>query len=147
MQDRGVPWEPDFYKPKDTVVFEFPIGAPDTVVREDVTAIGHLEFWLKVQRHWCEHKPSVTINVEEHEWPTVGGWVWDHFDEVTGVSFLPYDGGTYKQAPYEAIDENKYNELVAKMPAVDFDELVEVDDNVEGVQTLACTGGQCEVNF
>jgi ribonucleoside-diphosphate reductase alpha chain len=101
---------------------------------------------MQYQRHWCEHKPSVTISVKEDEWLDVGAWVWRNFDEVSGVSFLPHDGGTYRQAPYEDCNEPQYNELLAKMPQViDWDTLSEADDNVEGAQTLACVAGHCEI--
>ena len=117
-----------------------------SVTREDVTAVDHLELWLKYQEHWCEHKPSVTINVKEEEWPRVGAWVYDHFNELSGVSFLPYDGGTYRQAPYETITKEQYEEAIKKIPTtMDWDNLIEVDDNVEGAQTLACTAGGCEI--
>jgi ribonucleoside-diphosphate reductase alpha chain len=145
--DAGVPNEPDVTKPHSTTVFSFPMNLPETsITRESVSAIDHLELWLKYQRHWCEHKPSVTINVTEAEWPRVGAWVYDHFDEMSGVSFLPYDGGTYRQAPYETINEADYKNLNKSIPTtVDWDALVEAVDNVEGVQTLACTAGGCEI--
>lgn len=143
----GVPNEPDVTKPHSTTVFTFPMKLPEgSVVREEVDAIKHLELWLKYQRHWCEHKPSVTINVKEDEWPRVGAWVYDHFDEMSGVSFLPYDGGTYRQAPYETITKEEYENSIINIPtSVDWDALIENDDNVEGVQTLACTAGNCEI--
>ena len=143
----GIPNEPDVTKPDSTMVFTFPKKAPeDATMRGNVSAIDHLELWLKYQRHWCEHKPSVTISVKEEEWPTVGAWVWDHFDEMSGVSFLPYDGGTYRQAPYETVTKEQYEELLSKMPTnIDWSQLVEREDNVEGVQTLACVAGGCEI--
>lgn len=145
--DAGVPHEPDVTKPHSTTVFTFPMKLPETsITREKVSAIDHLELWLKYQRHWCEHKPSVTINVTEAEWPRVGAWVYDHFDEMSGVSFLPYDGGTYRQAPYETITKKEYEKTIINIPTtVDWDSLVEMDDNVEGAQTLACTAGNCEI--
>ena len=143
----GVPSEPDVMKPNNTTVFSFPQKAPNRcVLRNDMTAIEQLEVWLKYARYWCEHKPSVTISVKEHEWPSVGSWVWKYFDEISGVSFLPHDGGTYKQAPYEECTEQQYNDLLSKMPInIDWDSLKEVDDNVEGAQMLACSGGVCEI--
>jgi ribonucleoside-diphosphate reductase alpha chain len=146
--DSGVPSEPDVTKPHSTTVFTFPMKLPETsITRENVSAIDHLELWLKYQRHWCEHKPSVTINVKEEEWPRVGAWVYDHFDEMSGVSFLPYDGGAYRQAPYETITEEDYNAAIINIPTdVDWDILVEMHDNVEGAQTLACSAaGGCEI--
>jgi ribonucleoside-diphosphate reductase alpha chain len=140
----GVPNEPCVMKPNDTVVFSFPQKS-EGVNRKDITAIEHLELWLKYQRHWCEHKPSVTISVKEDEWMEVGAWVYKNFDECTGISFLPEDGGTYRQAPYEDITEEEYNKLVAEMPEINWDNFAEFDDNVEGVQMLACTGGQCSI--
>jgi len=143
----GIPAEPDVMKPDSTTVFSFPKKAPEgALVRSDLTAMQHLKLWLMFQRHWCEHKPSVTISVMEHEWPEVGAWVWKHFDEISGVSFLPYDGGSYRQAPYETCGEGVYTKALAAMPKdIDWDNLVEVDDNVEGTQTLACTAGGCEI--
>ena len=145
LVEQGIPSEDCVYKPTQTTVFSFPQKAPDGLTREDVTPIDHLELWLTYQREWCEHKPSVTISVEEKDWPSVGAWVWDHFDEISGVSFLPYDGGTYRQAPYEEINENQYNELKSKIPNIDWTKFIEVTDNVEGAQMLACVSGICEI--
>ena len=105
-----------------------------------------MNLWLVYQQHYCEHKPSVTISVSEREWPAVGAFVWDHFDEMSGVSFLPYDGGNYKQAPYEDCTQAEFEALSAKMPkSIDWDAIVEMEDNVEGTQMLACTAGGCEI--
>lgn len=146
MIDAGVHNEPCVMKPDQTVVFSFPKKAPDgALLREDLTAIEHLKLWLIFQRHWCEHKPSVTISVMEHEWMEVGAFVWKHFDEMSGVSFLPYDGGSYKQAPYEECTQDVYEELNAITPETINWNLKEVDDNVEGTQMLACVAGVCEI--
>lgn len=147
MIECGIPHEPDVSKPDSTTVFTFPIKAPEgALTRKDVDALTHLKLWLVFQRHWCEHKPSVTISVTEKEWPEIGAFVWKHFNEMSGVSFLPYDGGSYRQAPYEECTEEQYKELLAKLPQnIEWDSVVEVDDNVEGVQTLACTSGVCEI--
>lgn len=142
---QGIPNEECVYKPTQTVVFSFPQKAPDGLTRDDVTPIKHLELWLTYQRFWCEHKPSVTISVEEKDWPSVGAWTWENFSEISGVSYLPYDGGTYRQAPYEECTEEEYNELKAKIPTINWSELKEVTDNVEGAQMLACSAGSCEV--
>lgn len=146
MIDAGVHNEPCVMKPDQTVVFSFPKKAPDgALLREDLTAIEHLKLWLTFQRHWCEHKPSVTISVMEHEWMEVGAFVWEHFDEMSGVSFLPYDGGSYKQAPYEECTQDVYEKLNAITPSTITWNLKEVDDNVEGTQMLACVAGVCEI--
>ena len=142
---QGVPAEDCVYKPAQTTVFSFPQKAPDGLTRAEVSPIEHLELWLTYQRHWCEHKPSVTISVEEKDWPSVGAWTWEHFDEISGVSYLPYDGGTYRQAPYEECTEDEYNALKAKMPTIDWSGLKENTDNVEGAQQLACVAGVCEI--
>lgn len=142
---QGVPNEECVYKPTQTVVFSFPQKAPDGLTRNDVTPIKHLELWLTYQRFWCEHKPSVTISVEEKDWPSVGAWTWENFSEISGVSYLPYDGGTYRQAPYEECTEEEYNELKAKIPTIDWTQLKENTDNVEGAQMLACSAGSCEI--
>ena len=147
MMEQGIPFEDCVMRPESTTIFSFPKKAPhNALLREDLTAVQHLDLWMMYQQHWCEHKPSVTISVNEDEWVEVGAWVWKNFDDVSGVSFLPYDGGTYKQAPYEECSEEEYKELLHKMPQeIDWDSLIEVDDNVEGAQQLACTAGACEI--
>ena len=145
LVNQGVPAEDCVYKPTQTTVFSFPQRAPDGLTRADVTPISHLSLWLTYQRHWCEHKPSVTISVEEKDWPAVGAWTWEHFGEISGVSYLPYDGGTYRQAPYEECTEEEYLALKAKMPAIKWTDFQEVTDNVEGAQMLACVAGVCEI--
>lgn len=149
LKSQGFPSEPCVMKPDSTTVFSFPQKVGNgAVLREDLSAIEHLDLWLVFQRHWCEHKPSVTISVKEDEWPKVGAWTWEHFDEVTGVSYLPYDGGTYRQAPYEEITHLEYENLMDAMPkGIDWDKFIEGTDNVEGAQTLACTAGACEIAF
>lgn len=147
MAENGIPNEPDVTKPGHTTVFTFPKKAPEgALLREGLTAIQHLKLWLVFQRHYCEHKPSVTVSVTEKEWPEVGAFVWQHFDEMSGVSFLPFDGGTYRQAPYEECTEEEYLKMLATLPTdLDWDSITEIDDNVEGAQTLACTAGGCEI--
>lgn len=147
MIEKGIPNEPDVTKPGSTTVFTFPKKAPiGALLRKDLSAIQHLKLWLVFQRHYCEHKPSVTISVTEKEWPAVGAFVWEHFDEMSGVSFLPYDGGSYRQAPYEDCTEKQYLELLAKLPHdLEWDSIIEIEDNVEGAQLLACTAGGCEI--
>lgn len=143
----GVKNEPCVVKPDDTVIFSFPKKAPESaVLREDLTAVEHLNLWLIYQRHYCEHKPSITISVKEHEWLDVAAWVYKNWDEMTGVSFLPYDGGSYRQAPYQEITEEEYNKLVEETPKeLNWDDLKEFDDNVEGAQMLSCSAGYCEI--
>ena len=143
--EQGVPYEPCVYKPDQTIVFSFPQKAPAGITRADVTPQSHLALWLTYQRYWCEHKPSVTISVEEKDWPSVGAWTWENFDEISGVSYLPYDGGTYRQAPYEECTKEEYEELKAKQPKIDWEAFIENTDNVEGAQQLACTAGACEI--
>jgi len=147
LTDAGIPTEDCVMRPDSTAVFSFPQKAPAGArTRDALTAIEHLDLWLMYQRHWCEHKPSVTISVKENEWMDVGAWVWRNFDEISGVSFLPYDGGSYRQAPYEECTKEEYEALLAKMPKnIDWNILKEDDDNVEGAQTLACVAGHCEI--
>lgn len=147
LKSQGFPAEPCVMKPDSTTVFSFPMRVEKgAVLREDLNAIKHLRLWLLFQRHYCEHKPSVTISVNENEWPEVGAWVWNNFDEITGVSFLPMDGGTYRQAPYESMTEFEYHDMVTKMPlGIDWDSFIERTDNVEGAQQLACVAGVCEI--
>lgn len=149
MKSVGIPHEPERDRPDDTTVFEFPMKAPaDAPKNEDISAIQHLEMWLKFQNNWCEHKPSITIMVRNHEWPSVGAWVWEHFDQVSGIAFLPYDDSSYQQAPYEAITQQDYEDRVAKMPqGIDWKELAifEEGDQTVSSQTPACVGGSCEI--
>jgi ribonucleoside-triphosphate reductase len=146
---QGIPAEPDVMKPDSTTVFSFPMQSPSgAVTRTGMTAIEQLDLWLLYQRHWCEHKPSVTISVKEHEWMDVGSWVYENFDEVSGISFLPFSEHTYQQAPYQDIDKDKYTELFARMPdTVDWSLLPEFEkeDNTSGGRELACSAGVCEV--
>jgi len=146
--ESGVPHEPDITKPDTTTVFSFPIASPPTsVMVEDRSAVEQLELWLLYQRYWCEHKPSCTIYVKDDEWLAVGSWVYKHFDEVSGVSFLPYSSHTYKQAPYQKITAEEYEEAAAVMPNIDWSRLSEIEseDHTRGTQELACTGGVCEL--
>lgn len=149
LKAEGVYSEPDLYSRETTTVFYFPIKSPDgSITRENQTAIEALDLWLHLQEHWCEHKPSATISVKEDEWMEVGAWVYKNFDTLSGVSFLPYDGGSYKQAPYQEIDETTYNEWLNKTPSVlDWSKLpdFEKNDTTTGSQELACTGGVCEI--
>lgn len=149
LTDAGVPCEPDQMSPGSTSIFSFPIKVPEgSVTREQMTAIDQLELWKLLQDHWCEHKPSCTVYVRDDEWMKVGSWVYEHFDELSGVSFLPYDNGTYKQAPYTEVDSATYDKAKALMPAsIDWSGLAayETEDNTTGSQELACTGGVCEV--
>ena len=146
---QGIPSEPDVMKPDSTTVFSFPMKSPkNAVTRTGMSAIEQLELWLTYQRHWCEHKPSVTISVKEHEWMAVGAWVYKHFDEVSGISFLPFSEHTYQQAPYQDIDADTYKELASKMPKnVDWSLLreFEKEDTTSGGRELACTAGVCEI--
>ena len=145
----GVPCEPDAMSPTATSIFSFPIETPEgSVRRDDMSAIDQLELWKLLQDHWCEHKPSCTVYVRDDEWMKVGSWVYEHFDELSGVSFLPYDNGTYKQAPYTEITEEEYNVAKAAMPeSIDWARLAdyETEDSTTGSQELACTGGVCEI--
>ena len=143
----GVPNEPDVMKPDNTTVFSFPVKAPDDcVTRDDMTAVEHLELWKTYQEHWCEHKPSITVSVKDDEWPQVGSWVWNNFDAISGISFLPYDGGTYKQAPYTECDKETYEAAIEIMPAeINWDDMIEDSDETTGTQELACSAGSCEI--
>ena len=150
MVDAGFPVEDDVMNPSHTSVFSFPMKVnKDSVFRTDMSAIEQLELWLTYQKHWCEHKPSVTISVKEHEWLEVGAWVYENFDYMSGVSFLPFSEHTYKQAPYQDCDEKLYKDTLTKMPKiVDWSKLGEYEktDMTIGSQELACTAaGGCEI--
>ena len=149
MKDMGVPAEPCVMKPETTSVFSFPVKAPkNAVVTAHLSAIDQLQMWLAYQRNWCEHKPSVTINVKKDEWFEVGAFVYQHFDEMSGVSFLPYNEHTYQQAPYQECGKSDYEQLLSLMPKkIDWSKLSEYEkeDTTKSSQTYACTGEVCEV--
>jgi len=156
MAAQGFPWEwnladrdPDTGELRqNTMVFSFPVESPkDSVFRNDRSAIEQLELWLTYQRYWAEHKPSITVYVKDEEWMDVGAWVWRHFDELSGVSFLPYDGGSYQQAPYQEITEQEFKRFSEGFPEARWEELgnFENTDMTLGSQELACTGGSCEI--
>jgi len=150
LKEVGIPVEDDVMKPNETYVFSFPVKAPEgAIVRNDLTAIEHLNIWLVYQRAWCEHKPSITVSVKEDEWMEVGAWVYKNFDEVSGISFLPHSDHSYKQAPYQEVTKEEYESLVAKMPKeIRWEDLsfYETEDGTSGIQTLACTSdGNCEI--
>jgi ribonucleoside-diphosphate reductase alpha chain len=149
MVDEGVPAEPEVFHPDSTMVFSFPVKSPEyAVTRNDMSALEQLELWKTYAVNWCEHKPSVTISVRDEEWLEVGAWVYKNFDLCSGISFLPHSDHTYQQAPYQDCDEETYQELLGRMPKmIDWNRLgeYEAEDNTAGSQTLACTGGVCEV--
>ena len=147
LKNQGISWEPSVMKPDTETIFSFVVKSPvGAVMRDDRTAVQQLEHWLMFQRHWCEHKPSVTIYVKDHEWLEVGAWVYKHFDEVCGVSFLPHDNGSYRQAPFQEITKEEYTEFLAKYPGtIDWDQFIELDDQTEGSQEMACVAGLCAI--
>ncbi len=149
MKDQGIPNAPCVMKPDSTTVFSFPMRSPrKAVTRNDMTAIEQLETWLTYQRHWCEHKPSVTVTVRSNEWMEVGAFVYKHFDEMSGVSFLPHSDHTYQQAPYQDCTKDDYNKLSKIMPkSIDWSRLSEYEqeDNTVAMQTMACSGDVCEI--
>ena len=149
MKDQGIPHEPCVFKGDTTTVFSFPQKSPNkAVTRDDMSAIEQLEMWLAYQRNWCEHKPSVTISVRDSEWLDVGAFVYKHFDEMSGVSFLPHSDHTYQQAPYQDCSEREYKELSKLMPkSIDWSQLSEYEqeDNTVAMQTMACSGDSCEI--
>ena len=150
LKEVGIPVEDDVMKPNDTYVFSFPVKAPEgAIVRNDLTAIDHLNIWLVYQRAWCEHKPSITVSVKEDEWMEVGAWVYKNFDEVSGISFLPHSEHSYKQAPYQEVSKEEYEMLVSKMPKnIRWEDLsfYETEDGTSPSATLACSSdGNCEL--
>jgi ribonucleoside-triphosphate reductase len=149
MIAQGIPNEPDVMKPDGTTVFSFPTKSPDgAIVTSDMSAIQQLEMWLTYQRHWCEHKPSVTISIRPDEWFDVGAFVYKHFDEMSGVSFLPFSEHTYQQAPYQEITKEAYDAALELMPkSIDWSKLseYETEDHTKGSSTFACVGGTCEI--
>lgn len=148
LKEAGVPNEPCISNPENTTIFSFPIKTPDsTVLRDDITSIEHLEHWLLYRQYWAEHTVSITADIRDDEWLDVAAWVWKNLDEITGISFLPYSNHVYRQAPYQPLDKEDYDKLVAKMPDIDWNELktYEKYDTTTGAQELACSGGACEI--
>ena len=151
LMDTGIPCEDAVgdVESKNTAVFSFPIVAPEgSVLNDDLNPIRHLDLWLTYQKHWCEHKPSITITVREHEWLEVAAWVYKNFEYMSGVSFFPHSDAMYTQAPYESIDEDAYDKLVLSMPHnIDFGKLSEYEkeDGTKGTQEFSCVGDVCEV--
>ena len=149
MVDQGVYHEDDITKPEHTLVFYFPMKSPDTsLTRVDLSAAEHLEIWKEYQNKWCEHKPSATISVKESEWISTGSWVWDNFDAISGVSFLPFADHSYQQAPYQEITKKEYTSWLKKTTNnVDWSKLsdYEKEDMTENTKELACSAGSCEI--
>jgi len=147
MEAQGVPVEPDVTKPEYTKVFSFPVAAPTgSVIRHDISAITQLEHYLRFAKYWCEHNPSITVYVRESEWLDVGAWVYKHFNDIGGVSFLPYSEHTYRQAPYQECSADEYDAAVRKMPAnIPWSTFVEMEDQTTGSQEIACLAGHCEI--
>jgi len=149
LKDAGIPNEPDIMKPDHVTVFYFPVKAPkNSITTDQISAIDHLEMWKTYRNNWTEHNPSVTINVHEDEWMRVGAWVYDNFDSVGGISFLPASDHSYKQAPYQSVTKEEYDRVVSEMPsAIDWSvlSLYETVDGTTGSQELSCTAGACEI--
>ena len=146
--DQGVAHEPDVTKPESTYVFSFPMKSPvGATTTKEVNAIDQLELYLIYNKYWSEHNISITAYLQEHEWLKVGAWVYDHFNEINGISFLPYSDHVYRQAPYQPISKEKYDELTANVIPVDWSKfsVKEHDDNTAGIKEYACTGGACEI--
>lgn len=149
MMDMKFPHEPCVMKPDTTMVFSFPVRSPGSITRNDITAIEHLEIWLTFQRHWAEHKPSITITVKENEWMEVGAWVYRNFDEISGISFLPHSDHSYRQAPYQECSLEDCSALEQVLPtSVEWSKTLvsyEKEDSTAGTQTFACSGDKCEL--
>jgi ribonucleoside-diphosphate reductase alpha chain len=151
MKDMGIPCNPETGQTEEdasTWVLEFPVKAPEgCITRKDVTAMDQLKHYKNLQHNWCEHNASMTVYVREDEWFEVGNWVYQNWDIVNGVSFLPYDGGHYKLAPYEEIDVHTYERLIKTLPLIDYNMLskYELEDNTQGKQEIACSGDKCDI--
>ena len=144
----GFPNEPDVTKPDHTSVFSFPMtSSPTAKMRDDLSAIEMMELCLSYQRFWCEHKASITVTVKEEEWMEVGSWVYDNFNLMSGMSFLPHSDHGYAQAPYQECGGEAHDKLLKKMPSVDWSELAnyEAEDYTTASQELACVGNSCEI--
>ena len=145
----GVKSEPDVTKPNDVEVYYFPLKSPkDSIYRNDLTAVQQLELYLTYKTHWTEHNPSITVYVREHEWLEVAAWVYKNFDNIGGVSFLPFSDHIYAQAPYNEVTKEEYEKLLAASPKeLDWSLLSELEkeDRTESAKELACTAGVCEI--
>jgi len=149
MKNKGFPNEPDITKPNHTTVFSFPMKSPKgAVCRNEMTAWKQLSLWHTYAKHWCEHKPSVTVSVKEDEWVNTAAWVYDNFDDISGISFLPFSDHTYRQAPYQDCTEKEYNELSKLIPKeANWEELAKYEskDFTVASQEMACVGNSCEI--
>jgi ribonucleoside-diphosphate reductase alpha chain len=151
LMQSGIPYNPEVGQAMEsasTYVFDFPMkSAGNSIIADEVNALEQLNYWLMIKENWTEHNPSCTIYVREHEWLAVGSWVYENWDKVTGITFLPLNNHVYQLAPYEKISEDKYNELIAKMPDINFDKLtdLEKEDYTTGAKQYACVGGACEI--
>jgi ribonucleoside-diphosphate reductase alpha chain len=145
MVAQGFPYEPDITN-RNVLVFSFPVEAPaGAVVEDELRALEALELWKIYQDHWCEHKPSITVHYKEDEYFDICAWVWENFDRVSGISFLPKNEHVYQQAPYEQIDHATFVSLSESLPSVSFEDFRESEDNTTGSQELACSAGVCEI--
>ena len=151
LRDQGVPYQPEVGQSKDgasTYVFEFPIKAPKgAVVKDDITALKQLEFWKMVKVNYTEHNPSITIYIGENEWIEVANWLYNNWDIIGGLAFLPKSDHVYQLAPYEEIDEKRYDDMVKKLGEIDFSKIItyEKQDETEVKKEVACGGGMCEI--
>lgn len=148
IKEEGIPVEDEAFHPDSTAVFSFPMASPEgAIVASSTSAISQLELWKKYADHWCEHKPSITVYIKNGEWFDVGGWVYKNFDSVSGISFLPYSDHIYRQAPYQEISKEAYEDLKQKIPAINWDNLknFEKEDMIQSTKELACTANGCEI--
>ena len=149
MKDSGIPHEPCLNNPQTTDIFSFPIKSPTTAqTQQTIKPLDHLNLWLLYQVHYCDHKPSITVTYRDDDFLGIGSWLWENWDKVSGISFLPHSDHVYSQPPFEAITEDEYINMLQKMPiSVDWGrlDLYEVIDKTENQQTLSCTAGGCEL--
>ncbi len=148
LVDSGVPHEPDITNPSNVMVFSFPMRSPESsLTRKDFSAVSQLELHRLYSQFWAEHKVSQTVSVKENEWIEVGSFVYKNFEDISGVSFLPYSDYVYDQAPYTECSEEEYNELKSRIPLINWKKLSEYEmkDNTTSSQELACTAGACEI--
>ena len=151
MKAQGVTFYPEVGPRRErptTYVCEFGVESPDcSLDRRDFRAIDQLELYKRIQENWCEHNASLTVYVRDNEWFEVGNWVYQNWDIINGISFLPFDGGKYELAPYKEINKAAYEEIIQKMPKIDYTELIEfeLEDTTTGAREYACVGGSCDI--